>query len=280
MTLYTQSFDIHYIESHCITTQNSLFGSPVESLLTRFSWDEAKYPVRRPLQDTKDNIVETVSRLDEDFKIRMGDYSLTKNRYSSIVRKQQGGLAVRDMESIILGDKANGSAEQISRALSNVIDTENLVTLFVVVVSHMKHDWFSKYETLSSDVVPRSSTLVAKDESNEMYSVVMFRRVADSFKTAAQHNNFIVRTFDKRKYLENLNSGTDEQDSVDGGNRGRSSDSRAAAEMAMREQEGKLYEWCLASYTECFSAWMHIYAVSLIQINSISYTFIYIYIYV
>ena len=188
----------------------------------------------------------------------MGDYMITKNRFSSIVRKQQGGLAVRDMDSILLGDKlTSGDRRGIARTLANIVDTENLVTLFVVVPSHMKHDLYTKYETLSSNVVPRSAALVAKDETNEMYSVVMFRRVADSFKTAAQQNGYIVRTFDKRKFIETFNN----SDNQSGG--GRNSDSRGAAETAMKEQEGKLYEWCLASYTECFSAWMHIYAVSL-----------------
>lgn len=240
------------------TQSTSAYGSPVDSLLTRFQWDEAKYPVRRPLGETKENIVDTVLRLDEDFKMRMGEYMITKNKYSAMQRRQQGGLAVRDMEAILLGAGGHGGVEA---ALAGVIDTENLVSVFVVVPSHLKQDWYKKYERLASDVVPRSATLVAKDETNEMYSVVMFRRVADSFRTAAQNEGFIVRKFDKKEFVASVTAGSSGDGDGRGAGSGRGGDSRSSAEMAMREQERKLYEWCSASYSECFSAWMHIYAI-------------------
>ena len=50
------------------------------------------------------------------------------------------------------------------------------------------------YETLADFVVPRSSAVVAEDNDYCVFSVVLFRRVMDSFKTAARSRGFQART--------------------------------------------------------------------------------------
>lgn len=44
-------------------------GMPPDEFLERFSWDDAKYPPRRPLQETVKTITETVSKLEDDLKV-------------------------------------------------------------------------------------------------------------------------------------------------------------------------------------------------------------------
>ena len=44
-------------------------GMPPDNYLERFSWDEAKYPPRRPLQETISTLTETVQRLEDDLKV-------------------------------------------------------------------------------------------------------------------------------------------------------------------------------------------------------------------
>lgn len=46
-------------------------GLPAKAYLTRFKWDEAKYPVRRPLKECVEKITEVVSRIEDDLKVRL-----------------------------------------------------------------------------------------------------------------------------------------------------------------------------------------------------------------
>lgn len=38
-------------------------------LVSRFNWDEAKYPVMSPLRETVESIHETVAKLEDDLKV-------------------------------------------------------------------------------------------------------------------------------------------------------------------------------------------------------------------
>ena len=44
-------------------------GMPPDNYLERFTWDEAKYPPRRPLQETVSTLTETVQKLEDDLKV-------------------------------------------------------------------------------------------------------------------------------------------------------------------------------------------------------------------
>lgn len=45
-------------------------GLPAEAYVTRFKWDEAKFPTRRPLKETVEKITEIVGRIEDDLKVR------------------------------------------------------------------------------------------------------------------------------------------------------------------------------------------------------------------
>jgi V-ATPase subunit C len=64
-----------------------------------------------------------------------------------VARKATGGLAVRDLHSLVKQDQ--------------VIDTENLQTIFVIVSKHSMHEWQASYEKLTDFVVSRSLSCTA-----------------------------------------------------------------------------------------------------------------------
>lgn len=45
-------------------------GMPPETYLERFAWDEAKYPPRRPLNETVSAITDIVQQLEDGLKVR------------------------------------------------------------------------------------------------------------------------------------------------------------------------------------------------------------------
>ena len=52
-----------------LTLQVSVEGVSPDQYLERFSWNEAKYPPRRPLSETVSAITETIQRLEDDLKV-------------------------------------------------------------------------------------------------------------------------------------------------------------------------------------------------------------------
>ncbi|KAK9839479.1 hypothetical protein WJX81_004823 [Elliptochloris bilobata] len=208
-------------------------GVPPDTYLERFAWNEAKYPPRRPLKETVAAITETAQKLEDELKVRMGEYNQLKGQLTALARKAGGSLAVRDLGGILKpGD---------------LVDTENLTTLFVVVPVHTKGEWLSSYETLSDFVVPRSSKLVAEDSDLALYSVALFKRVADGFKAAARSKGFQVREYSKAEEAE-------QAEGVSG-----QADLREEANAKRRQME----QWSASAYGEAFSAWIHICAVRL-----------------
>ena len=67
----------------------SIEGMPVESALTRFLWDEAKYPVRSHLRETVEKISTHISKMEDALKGRAADYNGLKGQlhFAEQVRK-------------------------------------------------------------------------------------------------------------------------------------------------------------------------------------------------
>lgn len=111
-------------------------------------------------------------------QVKVSEYNQMKAAVSSLARKGQGNLAVRDLSAELNADQ--------------MVQSENLTTLLVVVPKYNAKDWLSSYERMTQYVVPRSSKCLLDDSDQCLYSVVLFKRVADAFKTAAQDAGFQV----------------------------------------------------------------------------------------
>lgn len=207
-------------------------GMTPEGYLQRFAWNEAKYPSRRPLKDTVAAVTDTIQKLDDDLKVKVTEYSQLKSALQAVARKQTGSLAVRDLSDVV--------------PPGAIVDTENLCTLLVVVAKSARADWLMQYERMAEFVVPRSTAAVAEDGDYVVFTVVLFKRVADNFKTAARSRGFQVKEVAPPaaadacagEGLERLAAGAEAK--------------RAALE-----------QWCITSYGEAFSGWIHLTAVRL-----------------
>eukprot|EP00878_Enallax_costatus_P006736 GHUV01007062.1.p1 GENE.GHUV01007062.1~~GHUV01007062.1.p1 ORF type:complete len:354 (+),score=90.62 GHUV01007062.1:158-1219(+) len=208
---------------------------PVESYLTRFRWDEPKFPLRRPVKETLDKITEILAHLEDDLKVKVSEYNTVKGQMNAAMRKAGGSLAVRDISAVV---KPN-----------QVIDSENLCTLFVVVSKYGVKEWETCYEKLCEFVVPRSSKHVAEDQDYVLMSVVLFRRVADDFKTAAR-----VRGFQVKEYTPPPPEQPDAPSSD-------MSLNQLKAEGQAKQQA--LEQWCRTAYGEAFSCYIHMAVIRL-----------------
>ncbi|XP_019189452.1 PREDICTED: V-type proton ATPase subunit C-like [Ipomoea nil] len=205
-------------------------GVPVDSYLTRFVWDEAKYPTMSPLKETVDGVHSQVAKIEDDLKVRVAEYSNVRSQLNAINRKQTGSLAVRDLSNLVKPE--------------DLITSEHLTTLLAVVSKFSQKDWLASYETLTSYVVPRSSKKLYEDNEYALYTVTLFTRDADNFRIKARERGFQIRDFE-------YNPETHES-------------RKQELEKLMQDQEtfrSSLLQWCYTSYGEVFSSWMHFCAV-------------------
>ncbi|KAA8540636.1 hypothetical protein F0562_024445 [Nyssa sinensis] len=135
-------------------------GVPVDSYLTRFVWDEAKYPTMSPLREIVDGIHAQIAKIEDDLKVRVAEYNIVRSQLNAINRKQSGSLAVRDLSNLVKPQ--------------DMITSEHLTTLLAVVPKYSQKDWLSSYETLTTFVVPRSSKKLHEDNEYALYSVTHY----------------------------------------------------------------------------------------------------------
>ncbi|XP_077212169.1 vacuolar ATP synthase subunit C (VATC) / V-ATPase C subunit / vacuolar proton pump C subunit (DET3) [Tasmannia lanceolata] len=205
-------------------------GVPVDSYLTRFVWDEAKYPTMSPLREITDSIHVQVAKIEDDLKVRVAEYNNVRSQLNAINRKQSGSLAVRDLSNIVKPE--------------DIIMSEHLVTLLAVVLKYSQKEWLSRYETLTNYVVPRSSKKLYEDNEYALYTVTLFHKVADNFKISAREKGFQIRDFEYSPEAQESR--------------------KRELERLMQDQESmrsSLLQWCYFSYGEVFSSWMHFCAV-------------------
>ncbi|GAB4826363.1 V-type proton ATPase subunit C [Ancistrocladus abbreviatus] len=125
-------------------------GVPIDSYLTRFVSDDAKYPTMSSLREIVDSIHGFASKVEDDLKasacssihlaglpiwleygmiicgyapmscqVRVAEYNNILSQLNAINRKQTGSLAVRDLSNLVKAE--------------DVITSEHLVTLLAVV---------------------------------------------------------------------------------------------------------------------------------------------------
>lgn len=68
----------------------------------------------------------------------------------------------------------------------HVVESEFLLTYFVAVPKYYVKDFLSCYEKLAEFVVPRSALLIVEDSDYAIYRVVLFKKNAEQFKSAAR----------------------------------------------------------------------------------------------
>ncbi|MCH92713.1 V-type proton ATPase subunit C-like, partial [Trifolium medium] len=102
--------------------------------------------------------------------------------------------------------------------------------------------------------VPRSSKKLYEDNEYALYTVTLFNRVADNFRTSAREKGFQIRDFE---YSPETHEGRKQE-----------------LDKLMQDQEslrGSLLQWCYTSYGEVFSSWMHFCAVRLFSESILRY---------
>ncbi|KAM0851679.1 hypothetical protein ACQ4PT_052280 [Festuca glaucescens] len=156
-------------------------GVSVSSYLSRFVWDEEKYPIKPPLKEIVPSILSRFRKIEDRLKVQAADYNSVKNQVKSIYRKHSISLTTRDLSNLVKPE--------------DIITSEHLTTLLAVVPKYSQKDWLSSYEFFDTFVVPRSSKRLYEDNEYALYTVTLFAKVVDNFKVRAREKGFLIRDF-------------------------------------------------------------------------------------
>ena len=77
--------------------------------------------------------------------------------------------------------------------------SEYLKTLLVCVPKTLVPEWYAKYETLCSMVVPRTTELITQDQDYALFTVTLFRKAEDTFRFKCRENRY--NQFQSRREL-------------------------------------------------------------------------------
>ncbi|RTG90252.1 C-terminal binding protein [Schistosoma bovis] len=163
--------DVLEEQKHKLEDNLTVNGLSPAAFLTKFQWDYAKYPVKQTLSSLYAIISEQLTKIDSDLKAKSQSYNTLKGCLQNLERKQTGSLLTRELGDIV-------KREQF------IVDSEYLTTLVVVV--------------------PK---LIFEDQDNGLWTVTLFKKMTDDFKTQAREFRFVVRdfTYDEKKIEESRN---------------------------------------------------------------------------
>ncbi|MXQ87814.1 hypothetical protein E5288_WYG018187 [Bos mutus] len=235
-------------------------GVDLTSFVTHFEWDVAKYPAKQPLVSVVDILAKQLAQIEIDLKSRTAAYNTLKTNLENLEKKSMGNLFTRTLSDIV-------SKEDF------VLDSEYLITLLVIVPKPSYVQWQKTYESLSDMVVPRSTKLIAEDKEGGLFTVTLFRKVIDDFKTKAKENKFTVREFyydekeikREREEMTRLLSDKKQQyqTSCVALKKGSSTfpDHKVKGSPLSYPLQGPLLRWLKVHFSEAFVAWIHLKAL-------------------
>jgi len=200
----------------------SVKGAQPEETLTRFKWDDARYPRRKSLPELTQTVKGTITAAEKDLRERALEYSVITSKISQLQANESGNLMTRDINSVIKEYNAKLSVEQqpfkpiearIAQDTKGLIDEYNsgapqnmqyspyLTTLYVIVPKNEQKNWQKVYESLlpASDgrfVVPSSAVKLAEDNDSILNSVIVFTKDIEEFKNACRVKRYNVRKND------------------------------------------------------------------------------------
>jgi len=216
--------------------QQSQVTEKTDSYIANFKWNEAQFPMNKPLKQLLQNIQEQVLKGEENIRTRLSDYNDIKTRLQNYSKKQGGTLAVRPITQIV---KEYYEKERETEPLQS----EYMTTLFVAVPSSDEKKWLRDYSTLGGNefVVPDSSRLILKESDYCLFNVILFKKTAEAFKHSCRENKFVVREYNAKDEV--------------------TADEAEEMKAQTESKKNQLVRWLKNTFSESFSAYVHMKAI-------------------
>ncbi|KAI0988588.1 hypothetical protein GJ496_006451 [Pomphorhynchus laevis] len=214
-------------------SENLVVGSNRDpfTYVTKFKWDDARFPTRLPLQSLEAMILKRIGQIESELKSRSTTFDAVNQQIQAESKAQQGNLLTKDVSDFV-------------KASDFILGSESMKTCLVCVNRGSYQTWYDSYETLSTMVVPRSTKLIAEDNDYGLYTVVIFRKIEDSFVYACRQKGFFVKPFEY------------DNDSITN-----QAKKRKELELQRSRLFGPLIRWLKVNFSESFIDWLHVKAL-------------------
>ncbi|KAK4981866.1 Vacuolar ATP synthase subunit C [Elasticomyces elasticus] len=216
-----------------IAQQKNVNDRPVEQYLQSFQWNKVKYRADKPIPELADSLQKEISSVDNDLRSKFNQYSSAKTALASAQRSRTGNLSQRSLTSVVNPNN-----------ILKPDDSEYLQQHLIAVPTQLIKDFLKSYETLAPMVVPRSSTLLAKDDEFSLYAVTVFKKHSTEFLHKCREKRWTPRDF---KFT---NGGQEEEDKES---------------ERLQKEERKVWGEALrlgrTGYSDACMAWVHVLAL-------------------
>jgi V-type H+-transporting ATPase subunit C len=212
---------------------------PFSQYLSTWSWDEAKYPKARGLQNTLTLLLSVVNKLDEEARTKSSQFNEVKTAQTNAQKKQQGSLMSKDMIDVLTPSVVGPN---------DMVYTEHLTTLVMILPQTSVEPFLKTYHTYAEKVVPLSAKQfpsIVEEDGTSLWRVVVFKESIDAFMKKVREER--IGTCRQFEYSEAAYSKLQ----------------AARAEMATEceKQEKIMKGFCKAALSDAMVAWVHLKAM-------------------
>eukprot|EP01055_Gregarina_sp_Pseudo9_P005266 Gregarina_sp_Pseudo_9__5265@NODE_600_length_2518_cov_96_441710_g566_i0_p1_GENE_NODE_600_length_2518_cov_96_441710_g566_i0NODE_600_length_2518_cov_96_441710_g566_i0_p1_ORF_typecomplete_len393_score89_34VATPase_C/PF03223_15/1_9e87Hkinase_dim/PF02895_14/0_077GSK3_bind/PF05350_12/0_14GSK3_bind/PF05350_12/3_4e03_NODE_600_length_2518_cov_96_441710_g566_i0841262 len=211
----------------------------VDQYLSRFIWDEAKYPRSRLLKQNVDLLVQNVGKLDEEVRVKANLFQELRNSAATNQKADSIGFATKDLVDILTPDICSES---------DFVDTEHLTTVVAIVPKQEEPHFAKNYWRWNEFIAPQSHKKYPVEDKDgaSVWTFVCFKSKIEEIREKAKVERVQLREF---KYSPTAHKTKNEE--------------RGKLEAERTKQESVLSRICLAAFSECFVAWVHLKAIRL-----------------
>jgi hypothetical protein len=205
----------------------------VENYLSNFQWNKVKYRADKPIAELLSSLQSEVSSVDSDVKSKFAQYNNTKTNLATMQRSKTGNLSQKSLTSIV-------NPEWLLKPDSS----EYLAQHLVAVPTQQVKEFLHTYESLTAMVVPRSASLLAKDDEFHLYAVTVFKKHSTEFLHKCRESRWTPREW---KFHEGGKEAEDEE--------------LRKLEKEERKVWGEALRLGRTGYSDAVMAWMHVLAL-------------------
>jgi V-type H+-transporting ATPase subunit C len=205
----------------------------VENYLSNFQWNKVKYRADKPIAELLSSLQSEVSSVDSDVKSKFAQYNNTKTNLASMQRSKTGNLSQKSLTSIV-------NPEWLLKPDAS----EYLQQHLIAVPAQQVKEFLQTYESLTAMVVPRSASLLAKDDEFHLYAVTVFKKHSNEFLHKCRESRWTPREW---KFHEGGKEAEEEE--------------LRKLEKEERKVWGEALRLGRTGYSDAVMAWMHVLAL-------------------
>ncbi|KAK1444004.1 vacuolar ATP synthase subunit C [Babesia gibsoni] len=227
----------HSVDTNELTIHFQGRQVSVETYISRFQWEDGRFPRYTPIGGNLQTLSQLVKRLGDDIMLKASAYADLNNKRLAMKNDAENSYLYRDLTYVI--------TPEVVEDPQDFCNTEHLTTLVVFVPRGEEDEWLASYMTLTDFVVPQSAKkLNVPSNEHSVWRVLIFKSHAPKFIEECESRNYTAREFvySEERYRNIL-------------------DERSKLEAESHRQEAFLSRIYRVAFSDIFTCWMHIKAM-------------------